>query len=208
MPFLFVILALLLLFSIFLFVPLQFGVHFHKTATKQKIYVYVSLFGILIRIPIHTKKDDKKPKRKEKKKKVSPPNERALSFETFRKNIDAFGELIEVSKNELLDMLSYVRKNLTCKELDFRIAFGMDDAAKTGIATGAVWASGTFLLKLIDTLISIKKVHMDVYPDFNHKRFEISFKTILIMQPIHFIIIYRRIRETTTFIQTKISNLK
>ncbi len=186
-------------------VPLQFGIHYIKTASKKKFYIYGSLFGILIRIPIHTKRDEKVNKKLKKKDSLS--KEPSLTFEVFQKNVDTFCDIIKVSKNELLDMLSYVRSHLSCKEMDFRIAFGLDDAAKTGIATGAVWTSGTLLLKAIDSLIGIRKVHMNVFPDFNHKRFEISFKTILIMRPIHFIIIYRHIKKTTQYIKNKLSNI-
>lgn len=204
MPFLITILGLFVFFTALLLVPMQFGVHVLKTTTKNKLYIYVSLFGMLIRIPIHTKTEPKKEKKKKDKK---TKKENALTFQLFRKNVDAFGELLEVSKNELLEMLSYVRKHLSCKEVDFRIAFGTGDAAKTGITTGAVWTSGTLLLKLIDSLIGIQNIHMDVYPDFEYKRFEISFKTILIMRPIHFIMIYKRVSETIKFIKAKISKL-
>ena len=128
-----------------------------------------------------------------------------LTFASFKEHVDAFGEVFEVSKNELKNMLSFARKHLSCKEVDFNIRFGLDDAAKTGIATGAVWTSGTFLLKLIDTLIGIKKIKMNVYPDFNEKKFEIYLKTILIMQPIHFIMIVNQIHDTIKYIKTKIN---
>lgn len=202
MPVLFIVVALLVLF---LFVPMQFGIYYVKTANKNKFYIYASLFGILIRIPIHTIKDTKK---ENKKKQKAAKKENPLTFEMFRKNVDAFGEVAEICKNELLEMLSYVRRHISCKEIDFRIAFGTGDAAKTGITTGAVWTTGTFLLKIIDSLIGIKNMHMDVFPDFQQKRFEISFKTILIMQPFRFIIVYKSIRDTIKFIKTKISNLK
>ncbi len=202
---LYILLVLFLSFFVFLFVPMQFGVHYEKTASRNKFYIYASFFGILFRIPIHTRKDERKPKKKKNKKEKSLQSEKAeFSFETFRQKVDAFGEVFEVSKNELFEMLSYVRRHLSCQETDFRIAFGLDDAAKTGITTGAVWASGTFLLKIIDALISIKKINMNVYPDFNHRRFEIYLKTILIMRPIHFIIIYRNIDKTIKFIKSKI----
>ncbi len=190
-----------------LFVPLQFGVHRIQTANRNKFYIYASLFGILIRIPIHTKKDHSKSKAKSKKKSKAQ-NKPALTFHTFHRNVEKLHELYKESKHELTEMLSYVRRHLSCKELDFQIAFGLDNAAKTGITTGAVWTSGTLLLKIIDSLIGIQKMNMNVYPDFQNKRFEISFKTILIMRPIHFIIIYRKISKTTKYIKSQLSKLK
>lgn len=203
--FLLISVGLLLLIGTFMIVPLQFGLHYIKTASKKKFYIYGSLFGILIRIPIHTKRDENVNNKIKKKNAVT--KESSLSFDTFRENVDAFCDVVKVGKNELTDMLSYVRKHLSCKEMDFRIAFGLDDAAKTGITTGAVWTSGTLLLKTVDSLIGIKKIHMDVFPDFKYKRFEISFKTILVMRPVHFIKIYSHIKKTTRYVKYKLSNI-
>ena len=203
MLFVFILLGILFFITALLIVPMQFGVHHVRTATKNQFYIYVSLFGILIRIPIHTKSKTRKTP-----KKAQSPEKSPLSFEVFRANVDAFKDLVSVSKNELIEMLAYVQKHLSCKEMDMRIAFGTGNAATTGITNGAVWTSGTLLLKLIDTLISIKKIHMDVYPDFQHKRFEVSFKTIFIMRPIHFVFIYNHVSNTIKYIKNKISNLK
>ena len=205
--------------AIFLFVvglllfPLQFGVHYLKTATKEKFYIYVSLFGILIRIPIHTKRDEKKAEKRKKKKektqkKPIPKEKSEWSWETFSEKTTCFCEICRESKHQLLSMLSYVRRHLSCKETDFRIAFGTGNAASTGIANGAVWTAGTTLLKAIDSLIGIKKIHMDVTPDFQNKRFEIFVKTILVMRPIHFFVIYKRVQSTPSYIKEQIEKLK
>ncbi len=190
-----------------LFIPMQFGVRYEKSETVNKIYVYVSLFGILIRIPVrdHNKPRKKRKERKTKEKKVATRKE--FSFDAFRRNVDKLSEVYQVSKNELSDILTFVREHLTCKNVDFSIRFGFDDAAKTGIGTGAVWTSGTLLLKIIDSLIGIKKINMNVYPDFNEKVFNLSFKTILIIQPIHFIIIVRKVKNAVKFIKHKINQM-
>ena len=188
--------GLILFLSLIMFMPMQFGVRYKKNATEEKIHIYISIFGILVRFPVHRyARKDKTPTRTSNK----------LSYDTFQKTIDSFGEIFEITKNELLSMLSYVRKHLDCKELDFQIRFGTNNAAKTGYLTGAVWTSGTLLLKMIDTLIGIKKINMHVSPDFCEKKFEIYTKTILIMQPFRFIIIVRKITETIRYIKSKIN---
>lgn len=200
-----IILGVVFLILLLLFMPMRFGIRYEKTAALEKIHVYVSVFGILIRIPIHNKEERGTKNTDKDKGKLQERSGQELTFASFKEHVDAFGEVFEVSKNELKNMLSFARKHLSCKEVDFNIRFGLDDAAKTGIATGAVWTSGTFLLKLIDTLIGIKKIKMNVYPDFNEKKFEIYLKTILIMQPIHFIMIVNQIRDTIKYIKTKIN---
>lgn len=199
MPVLFTLLFLLILLCLLLFVPMQFGLYYLKTTNKKKVLLYLSLFGILIPIPIHTKRD--KIDAKERKKKTK--EKREFSFHTFKESVKNLKDIYTVSKKELLELLSYVREHLSCKELDFRIAFGFDNAATTGITTGAVWTTGTLLLKTIDSLIGIEKKHMDVYPDFDHKRFEVSFKIIFVIQPFRFFKVYQSIKRTTKYIKSK-----
>ncbi len=195
-----IIIGFILSVTLILFIPMQFGVRYKKTSTEEKIHIYISIFGILVRFPIHRYAGTHT-----KKHKAPTRTSSTLSFDTFQKTIDSFGEIFEITKNELLSMLSYVRKHLNCKELDFQICFGTDNAAKTGYLTGALWTSGTLLLKMIDTLIGIKKINMNVAPDFCEKKFEIYTKTILIMQPFRFIIIVRKITETIRYIKSKIN---
>lgn len=197
--FVILLLLIILLFGVFIFTPTRFGVRYQRTATRNKLHVFVSVFGILIRIPIHTMEE--KHARKEAKSAKAKTTSH-LSHETFCQRVQVFKELYETAKEELTDMLAYVRKHLLCKEIDFNIRFGLDDAAKTGISTGILWTSGTLLLKIIDSLIGIKKINMNVYPDFNEKKFEIYLKTILIMQPFRFIIIVRKLKRTIKFIQS------
>ena len=195
-----IIIGLILFFLAFAFIPMRFGVRYLKTSSEEKIHIYVSIFGMLLRIPFHNKR-----KEKVEKKQAKSPSVKTFSLQTFQETIDAFNEIYQVSKDELLSMISYVRKHLSCKEIDFRIRYGTDNAATTGYLTGAIWTSGTLLLKIIDSLIGVKKIKMDVNPDFNGKKIEIYAKTILIMQPFRFIIIVKKVMATIAFIQSKLN---
>lgn len=200
---LFVIFALILLFGAFLITPLQFGLEVIKTARKNKTLLYFRLFGIPIKIPIRATAKSENKNQKIKQKKESP-----ISFENFKENISDFKEIYDTSKAELKEMLSYVRHHLSVERVDFEIRFGFDNAAATGISTGAIWGMGSFLLKVVDALLGIKKINMQVNPDFNNKIFEIYSKTILIMRPIHFIIILKKVVKTYMYIKNKINNIK
>ncbi len=195
----YIIIGLIFILLAFAFIPMQFGVRYYKTSSGEKIHIYVSIFGMLLRIPFHNKR-----KEKIQKSQAERPPAKTFSLQTFQQNIDAISEIYQVSKAELSSMISYVRKHLSCKEMDFRICYGTDNAATTGYLTGAIWTSGTILLKIIDSLIGIKKIKMDVNPDFNGKKFEIYVKTILIMQPFRFIIIVKKVMATIAFIQSKL----
>ena len=198
-----IILILLLLICVFFMTPLQFGIVLKKSAHVNKSVLYFNCLGVPVRIPIkkQTKLENKKQKKLQKK-------ESPITFENFKENIDDFKEIYSTSKSELSEMLSYVRRHLTVQNVDFEIRFGFDNAAITGISTGAIWTMGSFILKAIDSLVGIKKINMQVNPDFNNKVFEVSSKFILIMRPIHFIIVLRKVIKTYSYVKNKINNIK
>lgn len=195
-----ILFLLILLTGAFVLTPMEFGVEIIRTADKNNLYLRFKIFAIPFKIKLNKKKKtkDKKPQKKEN----------SLSFEIFRKNVSEFKEIYDTSKDHLRQMLAYVRRHSSVKSVDFKIKFGFDNAATTGISTGAIWGMGSFILKVVDTLIGIKKINMHVFPDFNNKLFEIYSKTILIMRPIHFIIIIRKLVKTYLYINNKINNIK
>lgn len=204
MTVLFIVLSLLILLTgVFLITPLQFGIEIKRTTHINKSLLYFKLFGIPVRVPIGPRTRNENKIQKKKPKKESP-----VSFENFRENVSDFKEIYNTSKDELKEMLSYVRKHLSVSRIDFDIRFGFDNAAATGISTGAIWGMGSFILKVIDSLIGIKKINMQVNPDFNNKVFEINSKTVLIMRPVHFIIILRKVIKTCSYVKNKINNIK
>ena len=199
----FILATLILLTGVFFITPLQFGIEIKRTAQVNKSLLYLKLFGVPVRIPIRpqTKNENKKQMQKQR-------SESQISFENFRENVSDFKEIYSTSKEELCEMLSYVREHVSVNKVDFNIRFGFDNAAATGISTGAIWGMGSFILKAIDSLIGIKKINMQVNPDFNNKVFEIYSKFILIMRPVHFIIILRKVIKTYSYVKNKINNIK
>lgn len=200
-----IVLALLLLFlGAFLFVPSEFGLEIIKTEAKSDIFIRFKVLKIPFKIRLKEKKVEKKQKTKISK----TQNTEKLSFKNFKENVAALKEVYNSQKAVLKEMLSYTRKHLSVKSVDFNIHFGFDNAATTGISTGAIWGMGSFILKVIDSLLGIKKINMQVNPDFNNKIFEIYSKTILIIKPIHFIIIVGQVLKTINYVNNKINNNK
>lgn len=192
---------LIILAGAFVVMPLEFGLEIDKTANSTKIYLCFKVFKIPFRIRLNDK-DDKKERKKQAEKREK------FSFRVFLDKVETLKEVYRDSKVEIRHMLSYAREHLSINRVDFRIHFGFDNAATTGISTGVAWGAGSFILKVIDEIIGIKKINMQVDPDFNNKIFEIYSKTILIMRPIHFIIIYRRIVKTYKYVKNKFNNKK
>ena len=202
MTVIFIVLSFLILISgVFLVTPMEFGLEIDKTANKNKTYICFRVFGIPIRISLNSKAHKTKTG-------TLQEQESKLSFKNFKENISDFKEIYDTSKRELKEMLSYVNRHLTISRVDFEIRFGFDNAAVTGISTGAIWSVGSLALKIVDSLVGIKKINMQVNPDFNNKIFEIYSKTILIMRPIHFIIVLRQVLKTYKFVNNKIKNIK
>ena len=200
--FLIILAVPILFFGAFLLIPAEFGLEIIKTADRNDIYLRFKIFKIPIKIPLKPKKVEKDAVKDVKK------EERKLSFNTFKENVSALKEIYNTQKQILGQMLSYTRKHTSIKSVDFNIHFGFDNAAATGISTGASWGMGSFILKVIDSLIGIKKINMQVNPDFNNKIFEIYSKTILIIKPIHLIIIVGQVLKTLKYVNNKINNIK
>ena len=166
--FLIIMAVLILLFGAILFSPAEFGLEIIKTAHKTLVYLRFKLLKIPFKIPLKQKKSHTKKK--------TVTTEEKFSFQKFKENIGALKEVYNETKGELRTMLSYTRNHISVQSVDFRIHFGFDNAAATGISTGAIWGMGSFILKVIDTLVGIKKINMKVDPDFDNKIFEIYSK--------------------------------
>jgi hypothetical protein len=178
--------------------PVEFGLEIIKTANKNDAFIRFRLLGIPFKIRLKAKKANKENKSEEKK----------LTFKTFKENISSLKEVYTSQKDNLREMLSFVRTHTAIKSIDFQIHFGFDNAARTGISTGAIWGMGSFLLKVIDSLIGVKTINMKVNPDFDNKVFEIYSKTLLIMKPINLIMIVRQVLKTIKYVNNKINNIK
>ncbi len=195
------LIALILLLGALLVLPIEFGLEIIKTADKNDLLLHFKILGIPIKI--HLKANNSSSGKLVQKKEKSN-----FSFEIFKNRITAFKEMFDEIKDDLYKMLAFARKHLTIKKVDFNIHFGFDNAATTGISTGVIWGLGSFLLKVFDSLVGIKKINMQVTPDFNNKIFNIYLKTILIIKPIHLIIVVREVLKTYKFVNNKINKIK
>lgn len=199
--FLVVLAVLILSFSAFLFMPLEVGLEIIRTGNKNNTFLRFKIFKIPFKIRLNKKTEKKAIKDAEKE-------EKKLTFSSFKNGISSLKELYAEQKDILKQMLSYTREHSSIKSVDFEIHFGFDNAAVTGISTGAIWGMGSFLLKVVDSLVGIKKINMQVNPDFDNKIFEIHSKTILIIKPIHLIIIVGQVLKTLKYVNNKINNIK
>ncbi len=178
-------LILILIFAL-LFFKMQAGIEYLHSGKEQKLIVHLRILGIpiKIRIPLNKKKKAKKEVKKSDNKKQ---NKKKLTFSRFKKICSGIYSAYCESKNDIKNVLSDLRQKIEFKTVDFKVHFGLSDAAKTGIATGAAWTSSSCLVSVINQMFGIKKIDLNVTPDFNRECFNLYVKSILILRPVHII---------------------
>lgn len=182
---------LLIILALLLCLPALAGLEYMYNDGRQKLTLHIRCLGIPIRIPIPT--GEEKGEKREKKKRGEPKGETAnkakkenpLSrFSVIANGIrEAYGE----TKDDIGSVLAEIRKKTEFETIVFRLVFGLSDAAKTGIATGAAWASASCVLSVLNQMFGIRSIDLDVSPDFNHECFRLYVKSILRLRPVHII---------------------
>ena len=115
-----------------------------------------------------SKKDDEK--KKEKKEKLD------------------FGRMKKIL-SESLKFLSYLSKRLTVDRLKLHFHIGLEDAAATGIATGAAWAFLYDFVSLCDNKLKLKSHSVNVCPDFREEVFETDIMLVISIRIIFAVIL-------------------
>lgn len=208
MLWLYIVLGILALFAAVLLIPSDLGLEYLQQGNVQKFTVHLRILFIPIRIPLRIKAEEEAAEKKihkteKTKKKGKNKAEGKLTWNTFRGMVRGVQASYESIKEELKDIVHYLRRSITVKELRFHIQFGLDDPAKTGISTGAVWTGGTLLLKIVDELIGIQKIDMGVYPVFDRECFDVHIKSIFTAQLVHIInILVKILLVVNMFIHT------
>lgn len=108
----------------------------------------------------------KKPKaekceEKEKSDAVKEKNKKKMSFEAIKNII-----------SEVIVLFTYFKRYLVIKKLKLHFHIGADDAAVTGIATGAAWGALYDTVAVIDNNFTLKDKNIHVCPNFTEKVFE------------------------------------
>lgn len=168
-----------------LFVPSDLGFEYSFIGGEQRMVLYIRVLFIPIRIPIRVKKDEEKLDQEAKKEEKTLLS--GLSPEKFLSLARAVKSAYKKTRSELRDVYVYLKKHITFKQVLLHIRFGMDDAAQTGIMTGAVWTGGTCLLSVINNTFGIRHVDMNVTPVFTEQCFDIRSKSILTAQFVYII---------------------
>lgn len=73
-------------------------------------------------------------------------------------------------------------RSIYCERLSWRVSYGSEDAAFTGVITGVIWAiSGSILTTLKKRISFEKKPEVKIYPNFNKPGLEVELRCIFRM---------------------------
>lgn len=182
--------VLLLLIALVLLLPAYVGIEYEYREGRQKLLVHMRLLGIpiKIRVPIgEAQKKQKKKKAAEKDTATETEAKKKFTFSRFREIAGGIRDAYQESKEDIRLTLAQIRKKTELESVAFHLGFGLSDAAKTGIATGAAWTSSSCLLSVVNQMVGIKTVDLRISPDFTRETFSIYIKSILKLRPVHII---------------------
>lgn len=167
------ILALILCLSLFTNMTLLITVQ-KKHGDELKTEVSLSVLGkpvdILPFIKKNGRKKDKTEKNANNKNDKTRRSNRGEKLGSFIKNL---------AKGRYTYLLSKrcIKKKIRVETFDFRLKFGLDDAAHTGIAVGTAWGGLYNIFALVDKLFTVKNHNFEITPVFDGEYLDMDFKT-------------------------------
>ena len=178
---LFWILAVFLLITaIALFVKIKVVINFKKQKDEDFIVnIRLHFFGGLFKREVPTKQKSDKGKKDKSEEKPE------LKF--FEKVKKYYGDFLKF-KTVYKENNKKIRKTVYAEKIHLDINFGLGDAAKTGIATGCVWAGIYNVIAFISKVIRIKEPKINVTPMYNDLSCEAGGECIITARPVNLII--------------------
>lgn len=80
-----------------------------------------------------------------------------------------------------------IRKTILCERLVLNLSFGLDDAAQTGIATGAVWAGVYNVISFLSNFASLREPEIKINPVFDDECVEFDGQCIIAFRIVNII---------------------
>lgn len=201
-----ILLIIIAVLILVLFIPTDAGIEFLMKDNTKKMYLHLRLFNIIsLKIPLLLKN---KTKMKKEKDEASSDNKKKLGIKDYINLAKSIKEAYNENREEIKDIANDFKKEVTFKEVTFEVLFSTGNAASTGIMTGAVWTTTSFLAKLADEIFGIGSINLNVIPTFNEKCFNIYLKSILRLKVVNIIFILSKILKIINIFKNIISTNK
>ena len=175
-----ILVIIVLLLVIVLFTKVTVVGKFQKKKGEKSTYsLDLMFFGGLI------KKDLLSIKQKHSKKHDDTKNQDDLKFfDKVKKNYKKFLDFKKAySKNS-----RKIRRAICAEKIYLNVDFGVGDAAKTGIATGGVWAGIYNVISFVASIIRITEPKINVNPLYNELKCEIDSECVIKSRPVNLLI--------------------
>lgn len=168
-----VLIILALLVAVVLFTKISLIVKLVKPVDgKFKTEIMLSVFGITLDLSRFFEKDKKRDKKTDK-----PVKNKKTEKPSLKERLHKLRVNIERGRYTYLLSKRYVCKKIKIENIDFDMTFGLDDAAHTGIATGAAWGSLYNVFGFVSSLFRVKSHKFNITPVFDGECFVFSFDT-------------------------------
>jgi|GEM_PF-3549359 len=195
------LLAIVALIVILLYIPMPFDLEY-RLDTKEDIK---KLKFKIARITIVS---DKKSKKKNNKKDVknekkdieqaipaepkqkaqkSDATEKKNGFSAFMQTISRVKSIMKELKPDIDRMLNYLKKKINCRLLRIHLEAGFDDAAKTGIAGGAMYGTVYGAAAMVYNTVGVKDMDIQVRPNFTQEGVHLYIRSIFTISLAHII---------------------
>lgn len=198
------------IFLIFIFKRMPIEIMYAFSAAHEQQKFNIKIYGIELWRQKNKKKDKDKKKDKTKDKKNDDKKDnkqKKSSFSGFMNEINRVKEVYEAGKNGLIKVLKYLGKKTKIKNFTIHLEAGFENAAHTGIAGGAAYATVYGAAGLVYNNTSIKKENLDieVVPQFNRECVNLYTKTALGISIAQIIVVLVILLRTYMQIKKKIN---
>lgn len=183
MYFLYILIALAVLSAFILFSSVTVDVYYEYVEKASKKDITITFFKIIkIKFP---KDSDKK---KEKKAKPEKKEEKEkLTFKKLKNLLNGIKTSLSDSKSDISILLSSIKRHLVIDKMLYEMEYGLSDAAKTGMANGALWGILSGIFSIIDNISEIKDVTLNIWPVFDRECLNLRFHGIISIKFTHII---------------------
>ena len=170
-----VVLAIfVLLLGFCLFVKIRLIIDFDKPRGGKGIFsANIELFGGRFRKSLIPPSADRAPASE------AMPQGEATHDIAFKDKVKKYYQVFVRVRYTWLKSKAKVRKNIFAQKLLLDVRFGLDDAAATGIAAGAVWAAVYNVIAFLSSVIRISEPEVNITPVFDDELIEAKAQCIL-----------------------------
>lgn len=189
-PMLYILCALGAVILLVLFSKISFFCEYKKYPDEKLYTDYCISIGFINLDKLIKKLSQKKPKE------VSPETRDEKDSGRLVGKLKKLAKTLKLVKKTYSKNRWYIRRSLRVEQLDFHLKFGFEDAASTGIATGAIWSVLYGLTALVAQVGTLNNHYFEVVPVYTGKGFASEGRTKFSIRAVHAISLFVRLYLT------------